>query len=360
MRTIKLTRILGVILSLFLYSTVSTAASLSEAKALHNKGNTRQALTEIDSYLQEDANNINALFFKAQLQYELGRRDSAVATYRSIIKQAPKQLEAYNNLAAIYAQHNNLHAASEVLEQAIHVDPVYATIYDNLRAVYWDMSKRHVRAALKLKPLNSGAKLVAINAPSNLPDTEPDPTSVAASAATVASKASVEATAEPKPIETVNVENTQVVSQVKEDSKPQAEMPEIKQPKPKPAVKPATKPKPQSTDEERVRAAIQNWTKSWSARDVDAYISHYVRNYKPAGKSRSEWVAGRKWNFKSKQFIKIGADKIKIRKSGPHYIATFNQSYQSDLYRDKVLKEIRFTQQDGEWKISDELALKAL
>ena len=350
MRTIKLTRILGVILSLFLYSTVSTAASLSEAKALHNKGNTLQALTEIDSYLQEDADNINALFFKAQLQYELGRRDSAVATYRSIIKQAPKQLEAYNNLAAIYAQHNNLHAASEVLEQAIHVDPVYATIYDNLRAVYWDMSKRHVRAALKLKPLNSGAKLVAINAPSNLPDTEPDPTSVAASAATVASKASVEATAEPKPIETINVESTQVVSQVKEDSKPQAETPEIKQPE----------PKPQSTDEERVRAAIQNWTKSWSARDVNAYISHYVRNYKPAGKSRSEWIAGRKWNFKSKQFIKISADKIKIRKSGQHYIATFNQSYQSDLYRDKVLKEVRFTQQDGEWKISDELALKAL
>ena len=295
------------------------------------------ALKEVNQLLKAEQNNPDALFLKAQLQYATGNKDQSVSTYQSIIEQFPKQIEAYNNLAAIYAQHDNLQAASEILEKAIHVDPVYATLYDNLRAVYWDMSQRHIRAALKLKPERAGVNLANISTP--LPDT-----------AQLITETAQQVTLEPEP-------KPEPESTPKKQSEPAVKV--VKAPEPE-VAEAVAKVEPKVSDEQQVKIALDNWVKAWSNRNAVKYVSFYTSTYHPVGKPRNEWVAGRRWNFKSKKFIKVNIDQLKLRKAGGTYIAKFRQSYQSDLYKDKVLKELNLTKQNGSWKISQETTLKAL
>ncbi len=320
---------------------VSGGATLSMAKSLYSKGEIAPALTEIKGLLVAEPDNTDALFLQAQLLYEAGQLKQSIRAYQSIIESNPAQLEAYNNLAAIYAQHDNLQAASEVLEKAMHVDPVYATLYDNLRAVYWDMSKRHVRAALKLKRTNNPAQLATIESP--LPDTVLDTTTTTLIPIT-------EPKTEPKTeLKTETKKPAKVVAKVEKKTEAMVTK-----------NVPKDKPAPTLTDEQKVKSLINRWAAAWSSKNAVKYVSFYSSAYHSVGKSRKQWIAGRRWNFKSKKYIKVKADKLKTRKSGGSYITQFRQSYESDLYRDKVLKELHFVRQNGDWKISQEITLKAL
>ncbi|MFT5258283.1 MAG: tetratricopeptide (TPR) repeat protein [Saprospiraceae bacterium] len=325
---------ISVLVSLaLLYSSATYSASISTAKSFYNKGDLTSALEEVSQVLKGQQTNPDALFLKAQLQNKIGSKDKAISTYQLLIEHHPTQLEAYNNLAAIFAQRDNLQAASEVLEKAMRVDPVYATIYNNLRAVYWDMSRRHVRAALKLKSASSATTFAKISSP--LPNT------------TTSGDIQTAALVEPIRGKEINNEHEAQVAAALTPAK-------------KVEPKPEPKPTPELSDEQQVAETINDWSKAWSDRNALKYVAAYTSTYRPTHKKRSEWVTGRRWNFKSKKFIKIKIDQLQIVKSSETYVAKFRQSYQSDLCKDKVLKELNLTKQNGTWKISKETTLKAL
>jgi len=89
-------------------------------------------------------------FAKAQQLARQGKDTAASKIYEALIKQAPQQAQAYNNLAAIKARHGHLKQAQTLLEQALRSNPVYATVYQNLSAIYVEMARDSYGKALHL------------------------------------------------------------------------------------------------------------------------------------------------------------------------------------------------------------------
>ena len=66
----------------------------------------------------------------------------------------PDLAEPYNNLAALYAAEGDYAKARATLEQALRMNPRYATAHENLGDVYAALAAQSYARALKLDPGN--------------------------------------------------------------------------------------------------------------------------------------------------------------------------------------------------------------
>ncbi|MCP4011396.1 MAG: tetratricopeptide repeat protein [Proteobacteria bacterium] len=397
---------------------VSQAATIQEARTQFHAGKTKPALKEANTLLQTNPENIAALFLKAQIQSETQQIDQAIETYRRLISIDTNHLQAYNNLAALYAQQGKLVLASETLEQAIRTDPVYTTIHTNLRAIYMDMSKKHYRQALKLAPEGNTTQIASIDLGTGtdqilseeiqvVPQSIQAAINTTVASKTVVAKASpiineppkavkkvpepakiVEKTPEPPKAVKKAPEPAKIVEKIPEPPKAVKKAPEpvkivekapeppkkivvasapakttdkpktVAVAKPRPVAEPKPKPKPEPAPKidpaHEVKKSLLSWANAWSNRDVKRYVNAYVNSYSTAGKTRKEWAAGRRWNFKNKKYIKVSLSDIHIKKDDKRYQASFKQRYESNSYQDVVNKEIIFVRQGGHWKIARE------
>ena len=379
------------------------AASIGDARKAYHSGDMQRALDGVNQVLQSEPGNISALFLKAQISSSNNQHSVAIENYKKLIALAPNHLEAYNNLATLYAQQGKLELASKTLEDAIKTDPVYSTIHSNLRAIYLDMSKKHYRMALKLKPEDSEARLLAMNTRDSSDNiiSKEVPIGVAATQVaankTVVANAGNQAVLQP-PIPTQPLtEGAQQAQQQLVEAKPKplakTEPKPVPSPAPKvaqtPAVKPKLEPKPKPASTvavvhktempapkkqptppvvnvvktqpaapgnatQQIKAALLAWANAWSNRDVSKYVNAYRADYTTQGKTNQDWVAGRRWNFKTKKYIKVALSNISIKPDGNQYRASFRQAYESDSFKDVVNKEILFIWQNGAWKIASE------
>lgn len=380
---------------------ISQAASIQEARIQFQAGKLDPALEQTNALLKTNPDSISALFLKAQIQSENRQLDKAIATYKVLVTLDPGHLQAYNNLAALYAQQGKLVLASETLEQAILTDPVYTTIHTNLRAIYMDMSKKHYRQALKLKPEGASTQIASIDLNDNtdqilseevqvVPQSiqaainttivrntvtsnrtsqtsepiepvlqakkpqiiEAEPSSSAKSTAVVTAPAKLPKTPKaPKTPEVVASASTaDSATATAKASAAQAQAAA----KPEPDAKPAPKVTPKVDPAHEVKKSLLSWANAWSNRDVKRYVASYKKSYAPAGKTHQDWVAGRGWNFKNKKYIKVSLSGIRIEADNNLYRAIFKQRYESNTYKDVVKKEIIFMRQNGQWKIAKE------
>lgn len=120
------------------------------------------------------------------------------------------------------------------------------------------------------------------------------------------------------------------------------------------------KPVQAPSDEERVSASVQNWVSAWSEQDIDAYVDSYVANY-TTGNSHSTWVKQRKNKLTRPKSIDIDIENLDVMLLDENTArAEFEQSYRSNTYQDKVIKQLTLVQQNGSWKISAEATLRKL
>lgn len=355
---------------------ISQAASIEEARTQYHAGNLAPALAQTQTLLKANPESISALFLKAQIESENLQIDRAIGTYKKLIALDASHLQAYNNLAALYAQQGKLVLASETLEQAIRTDPVYTTIHANLRAIYMDMSKKHYRQALKLKPEKTTTQIASIDLSDNTDQILSEevhvvPQSIQAAintttiSNTVTSKRRALPTIETnEPVAIAETGQQKPVSkQAKKQNAVAAAAPAKVVTKPASVAKPKSKPKPKPKVEAKkdpaleVKKSLLAWANAWSNRDVKRYVGTYQSTYAPKGKTHKDWVAGRGWNFKNKKYIKVSLSTIHIKATGNRYRATFKQLYESDTYKDEVNKEILFRLQKGQWKIEKETTL---
>jgi len=359
---------------------VSQAATIQEARIQFHAGKLKPALKEANTLLQANPESIPALFLKAQIQSETQQVDQAIATYRRLISLDTNHLQAYNNLAALYAQQGKLVLASETLEQAIRTDPVYTTIHTNLRAIYMDMSKKHYRQALKLKPEGNTTQIASIDLGTGTDqilseEIQVVPQSIQAAINTTVASKTVVAKASPKIIEPPKAdkkapEPAKTIEKAPEPPKKKVvasapakttDKPKtVAAAKPRPVVEPKTEPKPEPVPKKdpahEVKKSLLSWANAWSNRDAKRYVNAYVKNYTTAGKTHKDWAAGRRWNFKNKKYIKVSLSDVHIKKDGKRYRARFKQRYESNSYQDVVNKQIIFVRQSGQWRIARESA----
>jgi tetratricopeptide (TPR) repeat protein len=314
---------------------LSQATTIQEARLQYHTEKLSLALAETNALLKTNPESISALFLKAQIQTENHQTDKAIETYKTLITLDTNHLQAYNNLAALYAQQGKLELASETLELAILTDPVYTTIHINLRAIYQDISKNHYRQALNLEPDYNQTPVASI-------DLDTDTDQILDEEIQVAPKYLRAA------INTNLSNNTVTIRKRAVPTKPLNSK--------KLAVAPA-KVDSQPDPANEVKTKLLEWAKAWSNRDASQYIQAYKNQYTPSAKTPEEWAASRRWNFKNTTYIKVSLSQIRIKADGRQYRAEFTQRYESDAYEDTVNKEIVFVRENGQWKIDAESSI---
>ncbi len=240
-----------------------------------------------------------------------GNTAEAIRRYESLIKRYPQRPELYNNLAVLLAESGKLDRARERLEQALHVDKVYATVYENLTAVYVEMARGSYAKALQLgvSPQQVNLKEVEL--------------------------------AMPAPLKTIVAEKNQGVAEAA--ARDTGSATSVFQP----------------LEDKNILMTLQGWASAWSAQEVDLYLSFYAADFQPEkGLSRARWEQQRSQRLRRPAWVKITLDdfKLELAEEGRARVR-FLQHYQSDNYRDKTRKEILLKSSSEGWRILSERSL---
>ncbi|MCQ8895822.1 TRAP transporter large permease subunit [Limnobacter humi] len=128
---------------------------------------------------------------------------------------------------------------------------------------------------------------------------------------------------------------------------------------------PAPEPVPAGPDlgalKAEVNETVSNWAAAWSARDVNGYLSFYSPKFEiPGALSRDQWEKQRRQRIASKKSIEVSLANLKIDVTADGNsataVATFEQDYRSDNFKEVTQKTLRLSKEDGHWRITAEQA----
>ncbi len=106
---------------------------------------------------------------------------------------------------------------------------------------------------------------------------------------------------------------------------------------------------------EAVATALNQWAQAWSRRDVDAYLSHYAKDFcPPSGLSRQQWEAQRRQAILGRQRIRVQLHIQEIRIRDGVAIVKAIQRYEGDGKRLTTPKRFSLHLERGTWRIVEE------
>ena len=108
------------------------ADDYAEVQRLQGAGQTQEALALADTYIAAHPRDPQMRFIKANLLGQTGKPDEAQAILLQLTREDPELAEPWNNLAVLYAGRGQLGQAREALQNALRVQPDYATALENL------------------------------------------------------------------------------------------------------------------------------------------------------------------------------------------------------------------------------------
>ena len=126
------------------------SANASEAGVLSGEIRARQKLadTEFDARTNAD---LKARFAKANQALNNGDIDSGIEQLNQLTQDYPSVVEPYLNLAATYAQQNNLEMARKTLMRGIDANKKAGMLFSGLKAVHGALAAGAYRKALDTK-----------------------------------------------------------------------------------------------------------------------------------------------------------------------------------------------------------------
>jgi tetratricopeptide (TPR) repeat protein len=327
-----LRRALAVLSATLFAAGIASAQSddVQEASKLLKSGQHQQALERVNKALAAKPKDAQARFLKGLIFAEQGNSKEATEVFLQLTKDYPDLPEPYNNLAVIYASQGQYDKARSALEQSIRTHPSYATAYENLGDVYAKLASQAYDKALQIDSANAGAKnklalvreLVGGTPPVAVAAAKPPAVAAAPAPAREPAKAPVAVAAvEPRPA------------------------PE------KPAEKPSAAP-----GNAEIIETVNAWAKAWSAKNVDAYLAFYGKDFKtPGGEARGEWEKTRRQRISAPKSIAVAIEAPKVSVSDGRASVTFRQSYRSDLLKaTSTTKTLVLAKADGRWLIQQE------
>jgi Flp pilus assembly protein TadD len=107
-----------------------------------------------------------------------------------------------------------------------------------------------------------------------------------------------------------------------------------------------------------VFAAIVAWSQDWSAQSYEGYISHYSSDFRPSdGTPRATWEQRKRDIFNYAKFIKVDVRVRSAKVDGALATVIIEQTYRSNIYKARMLKELKLRMEQGEWKLLSERLL---
>lgn len=303
--------LMAIAVSLPTYS--GSQAELDQVATLLDQGKLKSALRRIDSHIGKAPGDARGHFLKARALEQAGRRKQAAEIYRQMVDKFPGLPEPYVNLAVLAAQKKDYTQARELLNNALQVSP-------SCQAAYTNLSQLH--ATLATQAYQSALSVTARIQPPAL-------TSVAALARGVA----------PGVNQGTNLNGTAVAIVTPRQTEPETVA---------------------SVDgdagADAVKQRVRSWADAWSRRDVDSYLSHYAADFQPGEIDRATWAKQRRARLKGKEFIKVDARELQVVADGDRAVATFQQTYVSDTFKDIVYKSLVMVKTAAGWQIAREIS----
>lgn len=364
---------LTVLAGLLLGTLTAQAAvdSLGEASRFMESGNYRAAAERLRASAPFPKDQVKGRFLYATALAGAGEREKAAEMFEALIADFPDRPEPYNNLAALYAAQGQLEKAKEVLERGMRTSPSYSAVHDNLSSVYVEMARASYAKALRVNEAAHTPNLQLLYGMNGVPTVEPvvvaaaDPVLVEPKASPAPVKPEAKpAPAAPTPPAPAAVEAKPVVPTVAAKPVPAAAppVPAARPPvaAPAPAVAPVTAG-PAANPQAAILATLQDWTRVWSARDVEGYLGFYAADFKPVRQSRAQWVSERRERLGNAQSITVTLEEPKVQMAGANRaIVNVVQQYSSSSYSDRTRKQLILVKVGERWLISSEKTLGVL
>ena len=117
---------------LLLAGPARAADDYAEVQRLQGAGQTSKALGAADRYIADHPRDPQMRFIKANILSASGKPAEAQALLLQLTRDYPELAEPWNNLAVLYAAGGHLGQAREALQNALRVQPDYATALANL------------------------------------------------------------------------------------------------------------------------------------------------------------------------------------------------------------------------------------
>ncbi|HEY9238890.1 MAG TPA: tetratricopeptide repeat protein [Burkholderiaceae bacterium] len=130
------------------------ADELADVQRLYYSGQTAAAMQRADQFLATQPRDAQMRFLKAVMLTDAQRTMEAIALLQKLSDDFPDLAEPYNNLAALYAGQGDYAKARATLEQALRMNPGYATAHENLGDVHAALAAQSYARAAKLDPSN--------------------------------------------------------------------------------------------------------------------------------------------------------------------------------------------------------------
>ena len=316
------------------------ADDYGDVNQLLRAGKHAEALAKADQYLAGKPKDPQMRFLKGVVQTEAGKPADAISTFTKLTEDYPELPEPYNNLAVLYAGQSQFDKARAALEMAIRTNPSYATAHENLGDVYAKLASQAYSKALQLDASNTAVqpKLALIRDlfSHGAKGAKPSTPSAAAPAPTPATAVVAKAPAAPAAAGPVT-------------------------PAPAPAAAPAPRPAPAaaasaaaagSGASREVETAVQAWATAWSAKDMNAYLGAYGKEFDPpGGLSRKAWEDERRARIVGKARILVRLSDLSVTVNGNKAVARFKQAYTADTLNVSSRKTLELVKAGDRWVI---------
>jgi ketosteroid isomerase-like protein len=342
-----------------LLGTAAHADEAAEVSKLMRAGQHAEALKRADVYLARVPRDAQVRFYKGVLLSE-SRPAEAIAIFTALTEDFPRLPEPYNNLAVLYAASGQYEKARAALDKSIRTNPAYATVYENLGDIHARLASQAYEKALQvdagtaptakltlMQSLAGSAGLADMQlvAPPLLPVAQPGPKEPEVAAVRLPADARSVAPSVPSVPGVPGVAIGPVSASLPEKA---AE---------KTSNSRTGTAREAGVERSAVMAVVSAWAKSWSERDVPAYLAHYASEFEPPkGMSRKAWAEERHARISGKGRIEVRIEKPQVDVNGNSAKVRFRQIYRSDRLSASGRKTLLLERRSGKWQIMRESA----
>jgi hypothetical protein len=103
-----------------------------------------------------------------------------------------------------------------------------------------------------------------------------------------------------------------------------------------------------------IEEMINGWLETWNRKEIKAFSAYYSEDFETGTMNRRQWLRDKRMKFARPGEIEITVENLRITFDIEGVIAAFEQTFRSPVYRDRGLKIISLTKEDGNWKIRSE------
>ena len=303
-----------------------------------------------------DASEYSSLLSSAELAFEIGDYNRAVAEFALLHEQFPEDAVIGNNYAVALFQAGQHADAAALIQQFLSGHSEVGEITENLFTIYDYIASESYALLNGVEPEAPDLRLSDLSA--NISRTEPDLDENSAqnnSEQPAFSEVELrlqEAGVQETGLQEIELQEARLQGTRSEEPRPESTTVQLEE-----TLSSTTAIL--NSDAELIEARLNSYIAAWADGDINRYFTFYYPNESPlVGVSYEEWRRNRADRIYPEREIELSLSELKVHfESGEDVVMEYLQIYRSSNYSDLTLKQIRWEKYQGVWYIRNERSL---